>query len=91
MIKNLPARAKDMGDTGSIPGLGRSPGVENGNPLQYSCLGNSTGGAAWWAPQSVGLQRESNVTGTGHGCTRSVDQHKKGNFKPRNLSKLEEY
>ena len=41
MIKNLPAGAKDTGDTGLIPGSGRSPGVENGNPLQYSCLENS--------------------------------------------------
>ena len=39
VVKNLPANA---GDTGSIPGLGRSPGVGNGNPLQYFCLGNST-------------------------------------------------
>jgi len=38
MVKNLPASA---GDTGSIPGLGRSPGGENGNPVQYSCLENS--------------------------------------------------
>ena len=37
MVKNLPANA---GDTGSIPGLGRSPGEGNGNPFQYSCLGN---------------------------------------------------
>ena len=41
--------AEDAGDTGSIPGLGRSPGVGNGNPLQYSCLGNSMGRGAWWA------------------------------------------
>ena len=38
MVKNLPANA---GDTGLIPGLGRSPGKGNGNPLQYFCLGNS--------------------------------------------------
>ena len=38
MVKNSPAIA---GDTGSIPGLGRSPGGENGYPLQYSCLENS--------------------------------------------------
>ena len=49
MIKNLPAGAKDTGDTGLIPGSGRSPGVENGNPLQYSCLENSMDRAAWWA------------------------------------------
>ena len=36
-------------DLGSIPGLGRSPGEGNGNPLQYSCLENSMDGGAWWA------------------------------------------
>ena len=41
VIKNLPADAGDKRDGGSIPGLGRSPGGGNGNPLQYSCLGNS--------------------------------------------------
>ena len=40
MVKNEPANAKGDGDTGSIPGLGRSPGGENGNPLQDSCLEN---------------------------------------------------
>ena len=45
-IKNLPANAGDAGDTGSIPMLGRSPGVGNGNPLQYSCLENSMDGGA---------------------------------------------
>ena len=39
----------NAGDTGSIPGLGRSPGEENGNPLHYSCLGNPMGRGAWWA------------------------------------------
>ena len=38
-----------MGDRGLIPGLGRTPGEENGNPLQYSCLENSMDGGAWWA------------------------------------------
>ena len=40
MVKNLPANAGDPGDTGLIPGSGKSPGEENGNPLQYSCLEN---------------------------------------------------
>ena len=40
MVKNPPAKAEDAGDMGSIPGLGGSPGVGNGNPLQYSCLEN---------------------------------------------------
>ena len=38
MVKNPPAYAGDIRDVGSIPGSGRSPGEENGNPLQYSCL-----------------------------------------------------
>jgi len=40
VVKNPPANA---GDTSSIPGLGRSPGEGNGNPLQYSCLDNPHG------------------------------------------------
>ena len=38
VVKDLPADAGDTGGTGAIPGLGRSPGGGNGNPLQYSCL-----------------------------------------------------
>ena len=38
-----------MEDVGSIPGWGRSPGVENGNPVQYSYLENSMDRGAWWA------------------------------------------
>ena len=41
MVENLPTSGGDEGDVGSVPGLGRSPGEENGNPLQYSCLENS--------------------------------------------------
>ena len=44
--QNPPANAGDMG---SIPGSGRSPGEGNGNPLQYSCLGNSRDTGAWQA------------------------------------------
>ena len=46
--------AYNMGDPGSIPGLGRSPGEGNGYPLQYSCLENSMDRGAWW---SMGSQR----------------------------------
>ena len=45
-VKNLPPNA---GDTGLIPGLGRSPAIGNGNPLQYSCLENPMDRGAWWA------------------------------------------
>ena len=41
VVKNPPASAGDIRDLGLIPGLGRSPGVRNSNPLQYSCLENS--------------------------------------------------
>ena len=46
--------ACNAGDPGSNPGLGRSPGEEAGNPLQYSCLQNSMERGAWG---SIGLQR----------------------------------
>ena len=52
MVKNLPANAGisgDAGDVSSIPGLGRSCGVGNDNPLQYSCLENSMDRGAWRA------------------------------------------
>ena len=51
------ASACNAGDLGSIPGLGRSPGEGNGNPLKYSCLENPMDGGAWWATQSMGSQR----------------------------------
>ena len=41
--------ACSVGDLGLIPGLGRFPGVGNGNPLQYSCLENPIDRGAWWA------------------------------------------
>ena len=47
--KNLPVRAGDARDMGWIPGSGRSPGGGNGNPLQYSCLGNPMDRGDWWA------------------------------------------
>ena len=56
MVKNLPA---NVGDVGSNPGSGRSPGEGNGIPLQYSCLGNPMDRGAWRA--------------TGHGVTEESD------------------
>ena len=46
-VKNPPANAGDIGDMDLIPGLGRSPGGGNGNPLQYSCLKNPMDRGAW--------------------------------------------
>ena len=45
VVKHLPTKQ----ETGLIPGLGKSPGEENGNPLQYPCLGNPIDRGAWWA------------------------------------------
>jgi len=47
VVNNLSANSGDEGDVGSIPGLGRSPEVGNGNPLQHSCLGNPMDRGAW--------------------------------------------
>ena len=58
VVKNLPANAGDTGEVSSVPGSGRSPRGGNGNPLQYSCLGNPVDRGAWWA--------------TVHGVTESV-------------------
>ena len=56
-VKNLPANAGDTGDVVLIPGLGRSPGGGNGNPVQYSCLKNPMDRGAWqttvWESQKV--------------------------------------
>ena len=48
MVKNPLANEEDIRDTGSIPGLGRSPGEGNDNPFQFSCLENSIDTGALW-------------------------------------------
>ena len=49
VVKHLSVNAEDTRDTDSIPGLGRSPGERNGNPLQYSCLEKPMDRGAWQA------------------------------------------
>ena len=49
VVKNTHAITGDTGNMVSIPESGRSPGVGNGNPLQYSCLDNSMERGTWWA------------------------------------------
>ena len=49
MVKNSPANAGDIRDTGLIPGFGGSPGGGHSNPLQYSRLENAMDRGAWWA------------------------------------------
>ena len=58
MVRNLPA---NTGNMGSIPGLGRSPGEGNDNPLQSSCLGNPMDRGAWQATVH-GVSKESDMT-----------------------------
>ena len=67
MVKNPPVNAGDAGDTGSIPGLGRSPGGGNGNPLHYSCLGNPMNRGAWRA--TLHGVAESRTGLSAHICT----------------------
>ena len=56
VVKNLTANAGDLRDAAFIPRLGRSPGEEHGNPLQYFCLENSVDRGVWQATFH-GLQR----------------------------------
>jgi len=58
VVKNLLA---NTGDAGSIPGSGRAPGEENGNLLQYSCLGKPMDRGAWQATVH-GVAKESDMT-----------------------------
>ena len=61
MVKNTPASTGDARDVGLISGLGRSPGVGNGNPLQYSCLENPMDRGAWRAT-AHGVAKKSDTT-----------------------------
>ena len=65
VVKNLPANAVDAGDICSVPGSGRSLGVGNDNPLQYSCLENPMDRGAW----------RVTVHGVTKGRTRLTDMH----------------
>ena len=56
VVKKPPASAEDVRDVGSIPGSGRSPGGEHGNPLQYSCLENPMDRGAWRGCRPWGLR-----------------------------------
>ena len=71
MVKNPPASAGDARDVGLIPGSGRSPGGGDGNPLQYSCLGNPMDRGAWRATVH-GAGKSQMLLSTQHtGCVRT--------------------
>ena len=67
-------------DTGPIPGLGRSPGKGNSNPLQYSCLENTTDRGVWWATV-YGGHKESDTTEQAHLPLNQKFLHVKGGEK----------
>ena len=84
VIKNLPANAGATGDAGLVPGSGRSPGIGNGNPLQYSC---------WEIPstekpgrlQSMGSPRIRHSYTTDHTSISTVEENRKSGERKGNL------
>ena len=68
MVKNPPANAGDTTVVGLNPGLGRSPGGGNDNPLQYSCLENSMDRGAWWGGYGPWSHKESDTIKHSTGC-----------------------
>ena len=70
MVKNPPASSRKTGDMGLMPGLGQSLGGGNGNPFQYSCLGNPMDRGA----TSIGSQRVRHDRGTNNNMKMSQDQ-----------------
>ena len=72
MVKNPPANAGGIREACSIPGLGRSPGVGNGNPLQYSWLENPTGQRSLAGYSPWGLKESDTTEATQHGAQHTV-------------------
>ena len=78
-LKHLPASARNAGELGSIPGLGRCPGEGNGNSLQYSCLGNPMDRGALQATNSPwGHERVGHNLATAAAAARVVMDAKRG-------------
>ena len=75
VVKNPSVNTGDIRDSGSIPGLGRSPGGGHGNPLQYSCLENPMDRGAWRA--------------TVHGVTKSWTGQKQFSMRAQGLRKAD--
>ena len=74
MVNNLPANAGDARDVGLISGLRRSPGVGNGNPLQYSCVRNSAERGAWRATVHEVIKSQTQLSNSIHTHTCSLEQ-----------------
>ena len=93
-VKNK-ASACNAGDPGSVPGLGRSPGEGNGNPLQYSCLKNPMDRGAWWVTVHGVAKSQTQLndfTHTSHNTIYKTElkQIKDLNVRPNTIKLLEE-
>ena len=75
VVKNLPVNAGEARDAGLIPGLGRSPGVGNGNLLQYSFLENRIDRRSWWA-RVPGVSKSQTFKHTNLSCNSSLYKHR---------------
>ena len=77
--------AYNAGDSGSIPGSGRSPGEGNGNPLQYSCLENSIDRGTWWATVHGVTKSQTQLSDSAcmHACTDDSSSLGSASFKMR--------
>ena len=75
MVKKSPANAGDIRDVDLIPGLGRSPGVGHGNPIQYSCLENLMDRGAWWATDHGVTKSQTRLKQLSTACTLVVKYH----------------
>ena len=84
MRESLPANARNARDEDSVPGLGRSPAVGNGNPLQYSCLENPMDRGTWWAAVH-GVTRRTNKISSQIGCVANEQSSK---LQQRSLASL---
>ena len=73
MVRNLPAKARDVGDMSLIPGLGRFPGGGNSNLFQYSCLENPMNRGMW---QSMGSQTVGYDLATEHILYKKASRHR---------------
>ena len=85
VVKNLSDDAGDKRNTSSVPGSARSPGVGNGNPLQYSCLENPMDRGTWWATVhgELHVHMESDTTeATQHARTHTIFRKKREKFRP---------
>ena len=80
VVNNPPADAGDARDSGLIPRPDRSPGVRNGNPLQFSCLENTKDREAWWATIHEVTQSQTPLSNWTHTRTLDAGKIKQGGF-----------